>query len=378
MPATSEKRSAVSQLLRYGAEWLDISPELHQEAVAKYEEICAWLHDPPSGLADFEPDLYAQGSFRLGTVIRPVQHEDEYDIDLVCLLLIARDSVSKADLKKLVGDRLKAHSGYRKILYEGKRCWTLSFPGKFHMDILPAIPAPDHDDGYLLITDKELFRWQSSAPKPFSEWFYGRMRPVLHEAKRAYAKQIQASVEDVPDWRVKTPLQRAIQILKRHRDLYFHDDNENRPASIIITTLAAHAYGNETEVGAALDAITAGMPTHVRRDDDGEYVIPNPVNCEENIADRWRGKPSRPRRFFEWLAAVNKDLSDLSDVTGLDDITRRLEPALGKRLVESAAAAYGNELRKQREEGRLKVTAGTGALGSAGTSTVLPHTFFGA
>lgn len=378
MLATPARRTEISRLLQHGAEWLDITPELYQEAVSKYQEICTWLHNPPSPLAVFKPDLYPQGSFRLGTAIRPVLHEDEYDIDLVCLLLIDRDSVSKAQLKQLVGDRLKAHHEYRKILSEGSRCWTLNFPGKFHMDILPAIPDPGRPDDYLLITDKGLFRWQSSAPRPFSEWFYGRMRPVLLEAKRVYAAHIHASIDDVPDWRVKTPLQRAVQILKRHRDIYFRDDDDNRPASIIITTLAAHTYRNQPDVLSALDAITAGMASHIDQNDEGEFIILNPVNGAENFADRWRGKPDRPRRFFEWLTAVREDLADLESGVGIDDIARRLEPALGKRLVESAITAYGNNLYKQRDAGRLKVSAGTGTLGAAGTSVVLPHTFFGA
>ena len=49
----------------------------------------------------------------------------------------------------------------------------------------------------------------------------------------------------------KSPLQRVVQILKRHRDLMFNGD-ESKPISIIITTLAARAYNKETDV---LDAL---------------------------------------------------------------------------------------------------------------------------
>jgi hypothetical protein len=62
------------------------------------------------------------------------------------------------------------------------------------------------------------------------------------------AEALKANIEDVPEWRVKTPLQRAVQLLKRHRDVYFAGDYENRPISIIITTLAAHAYKNQENV----------------------------------------------------------------------------------------------------------------------------------
>ena len=61
---------------------------------------------------------------------------------------------------------------------------------------------------------------------------------------------IYSSVDDVPDALIRTPLQRAIQILKRHRDMRFleHKCEEYKPISIIITTLAASAYQNETDV----------------------------------------------------------------------------------------------------------------------------------
>ena len=39
----------------------------------------------------------------------------------------------------------------------------------------------------------------------------------------------------------KGVLQRAVQIYKRHRDIFF-EGKENAPISIIITTLAAHAF----------------------------------------------------------------------------------------------------------------------------------------
>ena len=47
--------------------------------------------------------------------------------------------------------------------------------------------------------------------------------------------------DDIPDALVRTPLQRAIQIMKRHRDVRFnaHRDQKHNPISMIITALAA-------------------------------------------------------------------------------------------------------------------------------------------
>jgi len=47
------------------------------------------------------------------------------------------------------------------------------------------------------------------------------MKVILTERRAALAKDAQLNVEDVPEWQIKTPLQIAVQILKRHRDIYF-------------------------------------------------------------------------------------------------------------------------------------------------------------
>jgi Adenylyl/Guanylyl and SMODS C-terminal sensor domain len=63
------------------------------------------------------------------------------------------------------------------------------------------------------------------------------MKPQVQEFRESLAKSLSLSIEDVPEWQVKTPLQRAIQILKSHRDVRFQGDPENRPVSIILITL---------------------------------------------------------------------------------------------------------------------------------------------
>ncbi len=54
------------------ARLLDIPEDLAEEAIAKYEAVAAWLSDEESPLRQYEPELYPQGSFRLGTPIRPL------------------------------------------------------------------------------------------------------------------------------------------------------------------------------------------------------------------------------------------------------------------------------------------------------------------
>ncbi len=119
-----------------------------------------------------------------------------------------------------------------KPLHEGRRCWTLNYAdgAQFHMDVVPALPnATDfrklletrHFDARwastaIAITDNERpnYRqitgdWPRSNPKGYLEWFRSRMIVVLNERKRELAKSINASVEDIPDYKIRTPLQLA-------------------------------------------------------------------------------------------------------------------------------------------------------------------------
>ena len=115
-------------------------------------------------------------------------------------------------------------------------------------------------DTAVAITDNEVLPqylqitldWLRSNPRGYAEWFKSRMGDVFLRRRESVLEEmrtngITASVEDIPTYRVRTPLQSAIMILKRQRDTMFADDPTEKPISIIISTLSAHAYqGEET------------------------------------------------------------------------------------------------------------------------------------
>ena len=238
----TKQMERLSDLLGYVAETLDIPDYLYEDAVLKYEDVGAWLATEDSDLAKYSPEVYPQGSFRLGTMIKPLSDNDDYDIDLVCHLTIKKESTTQNGLKQMVGDRLKKRKDLERVLDECRRCWTLDYPRQFHMDVLPAIPNFERPPSGILLTDTELRAWQRSNPIRYADWFYDRMKVIFREKRAALAESLRLSIEEVPQWRVKTPLQRVVQLLKRHRDLYFQQDQDDKPVSIIITTLAAQAY----------------------------------------------------------------------------------------------------------------------------------------
>jgi len=311
-----------------------------------------WLNKEDSPISVHDPQIFPQGSFRLGTMIKPINDGDEYDIDLVCEMnTLSKDRVTQKQLKDMVGDRLKANERYRKMLSERNRCWRLQYADSahFHMDILPAIP--DHGingiaemiganfaASAIIITDKDLRLWRCSNPVGYAEWFRERMRVQFNAKRMLLAESLRASVEDVPEYKVKTPLQRSIQILKRHRDIMFENDRDDRPISIIISTLAARAYNNEADLLDALQNIVSKMPNLIERDEKGNAFVANPVNPLENFADKWEKHPERETKFRKWLKQVRADLDAALSAESLRDMTEGLKPRLGDRIVNNAVS----------------------------------------
>lgn len=334
---TEAQKKYFSKIFVNIADSLDIPESKYKEAVSRYEDIGNWLDSDDSKLHIYKPTIYPQGSFRLGTVVKPIYENDEYDIDLVCHLEINKDNITQSQLKEMVGERLKEKESYRKLLGdEGRRCWTLDYANEFHMDILPAITDYEKLNQCILITDKKLRFWQKSNPIGYARWFIERMRTIFEKRKAALAGLQKANVDDVPDNMVKTPLQRSVQILKRHRDIYF-SRKDYKPISIIITTLAGHAYRNEDDLSDALFNIIKGMtnPNNLKSQ-DGIYHIPNPTNPQENFADKWNEDESLPKAFLAWLNQLKADLETLIEQRDLLETKEFLFPIFGVGTIGAA------------------------------------------
>lgn len=178
--------------------------------------------------------------------------------------------------------------------------------------------------------------WPQSNPMGYAAWFRNRMIVQLMERKQYMVDRglTVDSVEEIPDYKVRTPLQRAVQLLKRHRDCMFADDPEHKPISIIITTLAAHAYNNEDSISLALGSILKGMDQHIEQRGDIAWVA-NPVNPTENFADKWPEEPKKRENFFKWLECVRNDFALYLRANSFNEMPDSLKENLGSDLVDT-------------------------------------------
>lgn len=359
--------AVASNYLESLAAELDVPPSRYEEARNRYLSVGDWLGREESTLKDFSPEVYIQGSFRLGTPIRPVNENEHYDIDLVCVMDISKAQVSQKRLKDMLGleMRLYAAAHNMKQVCEGRRCWTLEYAdgAQFHLDALPALPdrenkqrlleAPHLDTGWaetaISITDIDhrgyesiTSEWPHSNPKGYTAWFRSRMKQAFERQRSAMALEAKANVEDIPSHRVKTPLQQAVQLLKRHRDVMFEKDSCDKPISIIITTLAGLSYSNESNVGHTLEAILTRMHTHIETR-EGVAWIENPTDRQENFADRWQKYPQRQKNFYKWLEAARADFRNIAVQTNREHLVELAGAFVGARVARSAAVSLGKQ-----------------------------------
>lgn len=370
MITNEQKRVIIDNIVNL----LKLPDSAYDKARKRYEDLGEWFNRDKSAIARNSPHIFPHGSFRLGTAIRPLDENEEYDLDLACKLQegISKDSHTQEALKSLIGielDTYRKARGIQSELESKHRCWRLPYQDElsFHMDVVPCIPADekrrnavlgsicntgldervaevasqttvsitdDRHEGYRHICDD----WNISNPEGYAKWFEHQMNPQQTGIPLA-----QAQVDDVPLFKKETPLQRVVQILKRHRDNWSKDNPDSKPISIIITTLAARAYNGETDIVAALGNVLEKMGGLVK---PTRPQVPNPVDPEEDFADRWYRQDSLHLRLEEhfnaWLLQARTDFQHITSTTDTEFLCEHIEEKFSLRVNES-------ELKKQLE-----------------------------
>jgi hypothetical protein len=310
MPETIYKKGVLEEMI----EQLDLPEYVVEKTIQRYKSLGEWFNRENSSFKDVDINIFPQGSFALGTTIKPINEQEEYDLDMGCKVIIPnfKSLFTQEQLKEMVGTELESYrvaKGIKQELEEKHRCWRLEYMDeiKFHLDIVPCIPlnidmqsvykkqledvfnyeeslnksvvdaainiTDDRLDNYSIISQD----WNISNPEGYLKWFESRM------TVGDFGLYNRSSITPVPIYSRKTILQRCIQLLKRHRDNMFGDD-DSKPISIIITTLAARAYNGELNLEEALINLLENMPTYIN---PSTPRVPNPVNPNEDFTDRW-------------------------------------------------------------------------------------------
>lgn len=362
---------------------LDISPTLYKNAVEKYQNIAKFLKG--KGL---NVDIYPQGSFALGTVVRPYSADDNaaYDLDFICQVSNTdRDDIDAKELRELIKNTLEESELYGGKLEIYDECFTIKYADTngvgFSIDIVPAVDEsyqnkttlikkaffPELIETAIAIPkqhNKE-YEWLTNNPRGYKKWF-DDINNKYQTASRTYFREhyfrkycsLYASIEEIPSELERSALQRVIQIFKYHRDVFYSkhkDGDKHKPISAIINTVVTeiaksanpamnvyellnyvtsefYTYSLQLTMHEAMFAQRYGNKTVISKKKE-KWIIQNPANPEDNLADSWTDETAEI--FFKWTSTLKSDLVD--SLSEEDDTFRScIENAFGESAVKQS------------------------------------------
>lgn len=373
---TLENRAAqIDDLLDKMAEAVQLGDTRYYRMKTSYESVKDWLENDVIFFKPYHYDVYPHGSVRILTTVKPIG-KDEFDLDIVVHLKSNTPHTPQrvyAELKRCMDTYARKHD----IRIEAKnRCIRLNYAGDFHMDILPGIQESLLDQNKIKVPDRELGDWVSSNPRGYSDWFIGKANLIKESLLE---KAFRAEKLPSDNFKNKKPLQRAVQLIKRYRDIYFQKDDTYKTSSIIITTIAGQYYQGEESIFDTINNIIATISTRVN-EPAGRLKILNPVNLQEDFTDKWDEEPEYYESFKKFAGHLYKEWQKLKIQHGILSEGLVLKGLFGDDIFINAQKSQSmmvEELRKNKSLGTERNTGIISSLSSAGTTALKSNTFFG-
>ena len=291
------------------------------------------------GMSDTDAHVFVQGSMRTQTTVSPRGNQN-FDLDVVVKLTGPKvQGITDSErFFQLFGSALEGIQDADDPKAK-RRCWRLNYPREpFYFDVTPALPgsrslgvATD-----LRVRDPET-RWTPSNPEEFADWFctIANQRFSFHRGLREQIFKAETQVTPIPEAPIGIDdiLRRGIQLMKLHRDNYYwqlpEDRKDTKPISVILVTLAGHAYNQMVTHEQAAYAspievlleLVDRMPTGIAYD-GRSYRVSNPMLTTENFADRWNSDGGlRAREFNTW----HKQLANALEALFTEEYSKKSE-----------------------------------------------------
>lgn len=209
---------------------------------------------------------WLQGSYKFGTLIKPVHVGEEYDVDVGVYFEWVRDGGAEPTARQLrdwVQNELAAYAEGCEELKEvedpKERCSRASYERQFHIDTPTYHLDPDKDRRRLAcLSDK----WEESDPKAIYKWFRDQVSDDSEQ------------------------LRRLVRYMKAWAALSFDDVPEGRPSSIVLTVLVTQAFagmGLRRFFGIEDDDALIAVVKELHQRLSADRSVPNPVDEAEDL-----------------------------------------------------------------------------------------------
>lgn len=384
MLQTYSKNHQLDELLQSICESLQISKTQYDQAETSYNAVANWLSEDETRFPDTDIDIYPQGSLKIGTTVRPIL-DQEFDLDFVCELnLDWKKHENPTEILDLIEERLLEHKVYKPMVERKNRCIRLNYKRDFHMDILPACPVKEDFNGCVKVPDRKLIDWKDSNPKGYASWFEDTAKDYDFSFNNRILMEKSAEIEKMPGIepiQIKPPLKRAVQLMKRYRDIYFEENPQDAPISIVLTTLAGEFYDKQPSVYDAIEGILEGI---LKASKTGRITVYNPKNKLEVLSERWDEDPKLYKTFLAFIRDFQGKWQEINDSKeeGFVEVTTILKEMFGEQPINDGLNKQAKVNESFRQAGKLGVTT-TGLVSFApnvsaeGFTSVKRNTFYG-
>jgi len=372
----NNKTAQIDDLLARAAEKLQLDKTRRKKIESSYQAIQEVLENDTEYFNSKKFEIYPQGSVRIGTTVKPLV-KNEFDLDIV---LHIRDNIYEQTNPMTVFNELKRvlseNGNYKGKVQSKTRCVRLDYVGDYHMDILPGCQHSINDEDKIVIPDRELKKWLISNPRGYAKWFMSKAESVRQSLlEKAYA------AEEIPsdDFVAKKPLQRAVQIIKRCRDLFFESETDYATPSIILTTLAGELYQNQESIFETIDSIISQIYSKVNISKINRIKVLNPVDNEEDFTDKWEREPKYYSEFIRFTESLFQSWQKLKKDNGIVEESNIMKGLIGERLYSDSVKEQTLITEDYRRKGKVFSSSATGLLGSQKVSDKLikKNTFYG-
>lgn len=367
-------KNYIDNILLGVCEKLQLSPSLYEQATERYKTIAKTIEND-SIFVGTKLNIYPQGSFRLKTTIKPL-FDEEYDLDFVAELPV--DSrMTPNELYSHIARILK-HDGKHNDMIELKsRCVRVNYANDFHLDIMPG-KLVNIATREIIVPDKELKQWyHHSNPIGFAEWFENQARTRLRSEILEY-RRAQAKVESVTEQEITEqlePLRRAVQLVKRYRDIYCSENDAEPVRSIVICTLMGQIssfYGDALHI---IESFCYYVNNLISQSNGQPFDVKNPV-VNEVLTEKWH-EGRNYRDFVAMMKAMTKDVEELRRLSTNSDANKVVKKMFGETITNAVIKDYARTLNESRINGTLSVNS-SGILNTNGIGkSVKKNTFYG-
>ncbi|MCF2445396.1 nucleotidyltransferase [Dyadobacter sp. CY345] len=383
MTTIEDPSTQLDELLDKMAEGLQLDDTRYDRMKSAYRAVHEFVLEDPF-FKSLVKETYPQGSVKTETANKPYEG-NEFDLDTIIQLRPDAGRFGPQEIRKQLERRLREPgSRYRNSLISKSRCVRIKYAGDFHMDVLAASQRNNSCPNTVLVLNKEMQNVDISNPRGHADWFIQQANSVVESLLEKADRKRAIEIERLPNdnFRRKKPLQRAVQLLKRYRDIYFSNDDTFKTSSVILTTIAGQYHRGEPSIFDTMDGIVGRIVSNANfyQSIPGQRIkVLNPVNQLEDFTSKWDTQPEYYNAFIDFASHLNNEWQKFKLQQGVLTESRILKGLFGEDIYNDATSAAMSQISNARASKSLYQIPASGILTSqpVSRSIIKPNTFFG-